>query len=77
MAGVDFDETFATMAKFIIIRCILPLGGTMDWKIHQMDVKTMFLNGILEMEIYMDQPEGFKREGKEDLVCKLKKKKFL
>ena len=55
VAGVDFNE-------FITIRCILTLGAAMDWEIHQIDVKTTFLNGILEVEIYMDQPEGFLQE---------------
>ena len=59
VAGVDFDETFAPMAKFITIRCILAIVAAMDWEIHQMDVKTTFLNGVLEAVIYMDQPEGF------------------
>ena len=54
MAGVDFNETFALVAKFIIIRCILALGAAMNWEIRQMNVKTTFLNEILEVEIYMD-----------------------
>jgi hypothetical protein len=45
----------------------------MALEIHQMDIKTVFLNGILKVEIYMDQLEGFVQENKEDLVCKLKK----
>jgi hypothetical protein len=56
--------TFAPMNKFISIRCILTIGTTMDWEIHQMDVKMSFLNGVLEVEIYMDQPKGFVQEGK-------------
>ena len=59
MTGVDFDEAFALVAKFITIRCIHALGAPMDWQIHQMNVKTAFFNGILEVEIYMDQPDGF------------------
>ena len=71
--GVDFNETFAPVAKFSTIRCILALGAAMDLEIHQMDVKTAFLNGELEEDIFMDQPEGFVQEGNEHLVCKLKK----
>jgi hypothetical protein len=71
--GVDFNETFAPVAKFTTIRCILAIGAAMDLEIHQMDVKTAFLNGELEEDIYMDQPQGFVQDGKEDLVCKLKK----
>jgi hypothetical protein len=40
----------------------------MDWEIHQMDVKIAYLNETLEVEIYMDQPEDFVQEGKEDLI---------
>jgi hypothetical protein len=71
MTGVDFDETFAPMAKFITIRLILAIAAAMDWEIHQIDVKTAFLNGVLEVVIYMNQPEGFVQNGKKHLVCKL------
>ena len=73
VAGVDFLETFAPVAKFTTIRCILALGAALDLEIHQMDVKTAFLNGELEEDIYMDQPHGFGQEGSDHLVCKLKK----
>ncbi len=70
--GVDYNETFAPIAKFVSICCILALTAIVDMEIHQMDVKTTFLNGDLEKEIYMEQPEGFTQEG-EHLVCKLHK----
>ncbi len=70
--GVDYNENFALVAKFVSIRCILALAAIEDMEIHQMDVKTAFLNGDLEEEIYMEEPEGFTQEG-EHLVCKLHK----
>jgi hypothetical protein len=59
VAGVDFNETFAHVARFIIVRCILALEAAMDWEIHQMDVKIVFLNRILGVKIYMNQPKSF------------------
>ncbi len=69
--GVDYNETFAPVAKFASICCILALAALEDMEIHQMDVKTAFLNGELEEEIYMEQPQGFMHQGGEHLVCKL------
>jgi hypothetical protein len=71
--GLDYTETFAPVAKFTSIRVLLALAAAHDWEVHHMDVKTAFLNGDLEEEVYMDQPEGFQEVGKEDLVCRLKK----
>ena len=45
----------------------------MGWKIHQMDVKTAFLNGFIQEEVYIEQPQGFEVHGKESHVCRLKK----
>ena len=55
------------------IRFVLGLAASLDLEIEQMDVKTAFLHGDLEEEIYMEQPEGFVVKGKEDYVCRLKK----
>lgn len=71
--GIDFNETFAPVAKFSSIRALLALAAIYDLELHQMDVKTAFLNGDLEEDIYMVQPEGFVVKGKEHLVCKLNK----
>ena len=46
--GIDYEETFAPVARYYSIRTILALSAQMGWHIHQMDVKTAFLNGIVE-----------------------------
>ena len=71
--GLDYNETFAPVAKMPTIKIVLALASKMNWPIHQMDVKSAFLNGDLHEEIYMAQPPGFIKEGSEHLVCKLKK----
>jgi hypothetical protein len=71
--GVDFDETFSPVAHFESLHLLLALATLGDWHIHQMDVKSAFLNGKLDKEIYMEQPQGFIISGSEQLVCHLKK----
>ncbi|KAF1318426.1 Integrase catalytic core protein, partial [Globisporangium splendens] len=71
--GVDFEETFAPVAKFVSIRIILSIVAQYKLVLHQMDVKTAFLNGLLEEEIYMKQPVGFVDPKYPDHVCKLKR----
>ena len=70
--GLDYDETFSPVARFESLRTLLALAVQNGLCVHQMDVTTAFLNGNLEEEVYMEQPEGFVVRGKEDLVCKLK-----
>jgi hypothetical protein len=70
---VDYNDTFAPVAKFTSIRCILALVALEDMEIHQMYMKMTVLNGELEKEIYMEQPQGFVQQGGEHLVCKLHK----
>jgi hypothetical protein len=71
--GVDYKETFALVAWYISIRSMMSLVSIMGWRIHQMDVKKTFLNGIIEEEVYIEQPQGFEISGKESHVCRLKK----
>ena len=76
MEGVDFVETFSPVAKFTSIRIISALTAYYDLELHQMDVKTAFLNGMLEEEIYMNQPGGFVERGNEGKVCKLNRSRY-
>jgi hypothetical protein len=71
--GIDYEETFAPVARYSSIRSILALSVQMGWKIHQMDVKTTFLNGVIEEEVYIEQPEGFETFDRESHVCRLKR----
>ena len=71
--GVDFDEIFAPVVKMASIWTVLSIVASMDLEVEQLDIKTTFLHGDLEEEIYMQQPEGFVKKGKEHLVCRLKK----
>jgi hypothetical protein len=71
--GIDFGEIFSPVAKLTSIRFILSIFVSFDLEVEQMDVKTTFLHGDLEEEIYMKQPEGFVVKGKKELICKLKK----
>ena len=61
-------EIFSLVAKLTSIRVLMSLDAIFDLEIEQMDVKTMFLHGDLEEEIYMKQPEGFVVNGKQELV---------
>jgi hypothetical protein len=68
----DYDETFAPFARYTSIRAIIYLAAYMGYILHQMDVKTTFLNGLIEEEVYIEKPQGFKVHPIETHVCKLK-----
>ena len=72
-SGFDYEETVSPMAMIKSIRILLSIATYYDYKIWKMDVKTAFLNGYLEENIYMMQPNGFITEGQEHMVCKLQK----
>lgn len=71
--GIDFNEIFSPVVRLTTIRVVLAMCATFDLHLEQLDVKTAFLHGELEEEIYMLQPEGFTEIGKENLVCRLNK----
>jgi hypothetical protein len=54
---VDYEEAFSPTTKYTSIRSLMSLTSFMGWRIHQMDVKTTFLNGIIEEEVYIEQPQ--------------------
>ena len=71
--GIDYEETFAPIARYTSIRSVLTLAAVMKWKINQMDVKTTFLNGVVEEEVYVEQPLCFETHDRKSHVCRLKK----
>ncbi|KAK8631738.1 hypothetical protein V6N13_028518 [Hibiscus sabdariffa] len=71
--GIDYDETFSPIAMFKSIRILLAIAAFHDYEIWQMDVKTAFLNGKLEEDVYMTQPEGFIAPENAGKVCKLQR----
>ena len=71
-SGLDYEETFSSVAMIKSIRILLSIVAYYDYEIWQMDVKIAFLNGYLEENIYMMKPDGFKTEGQEHM-CRLYK----
>ena len=70
-SGIDYFDTYAPVARISTIRLLIALASIHNLIIHQMDVKTAFLNGELDEEVYMNQPQGFIMPGNENKVCKL------
>ena len=70
---IEFFDTFSPVTRITSIRLLIAIATIYDLKIYQIDVKTVFLNGDLDEEIYMDQPEEFVKHGQESKVCKLTK----
>ncbi|KAK4405981.1 Retrovirus-related Pol polyprotein from transposon RE2 [Sesamum angolense] len=73
LPGIDYTETFAPVARLDTIRALIAIAANKKWKIYQMDVKSAFLNGYIDEEIYVEQPKGFIVKGSEEKVLRLKK----
>jgi hypothetical protein len=71
--GIDFDNTFAPVARMESVRLLFALAAQEGWHVHHMDVKSAFLNGDLKEEAYVHQPPGFEIPGKEGKVLRLRK----
>jgi Reverse transcriptase (RNA-dependent DNA polymerase) len=71
-AEIDYDEVFAPVTRVKAIRLLISKATQNEWPVHQMDVKSAFLNGVLE-EVYVKQPLGYMKLGKEHKVLRFKK----
>lgn len=71
--GIDYEEVFAPVARMETVRLLLATAAHLGWQVHHMDVKSAFLNGELEEEVYVAQPPGFTATGDESKVLRLRK----
>jgi histone deacetylase 1/2 len=71
--GIDYEDTFSMVVKAATVRLILSIAVSNGWSLRQLDVKNAFLHGVLEEEVYMDQPPGYAAKHHPNFVCKLEK----
>ena len=65
-----FDEVFAPVSKYSTLRALMAVAAVEDLEVHQLDIKTAFINGLLQEEVYIEQPTGY-HEGGPDIGCHL------
>ena len=71
--GVDYYDTFSSVAKMTYVRLFISLAATHNWDLHQLDIKNAFLHGDLQEEVYMEQPPSFVAQGAIEKVCHIRK----
>ena len=69
--GLDYNGTYTHVVRMDSIKMVLTTAASKQWEVHHMDVKSAFLHGDLEEEIYMNRPKGYINDS--SLVCKLRK----
>ena len=74
--GIDYGENFAPIARLEEVRTLLSYLIYKGFKVYQMDIKSTFLNGVLEEEVYIEKPDGFVDLEKSDMVCRLHKELY-
>jgi hypothetical protein len=74
--GEYYDETFSHVSRYTSIRSIMSLVASMGWSLHHMDVNITFLNGEIEEEVYIKQPQGFEVHPRDTHVCRLRKSMY-
>ena len=78
MLGIDFNEMYSPTVSYQALRVIIAIACSLGLQLHQMDMKTAFLNGIIDKELYIEQPEQFKEHSKprKYFVCQLNKELY-
>jgi Reverse transcriptase (RNA-dependent DNA polymerase) len=71
--GIDYQETFAPVAKMNTVRILFSIAVNQNWTLYQLDVRNAFLQGTLDEDVYMALPPGHEKEGDATVVCKLNK----
>ena len=71
--SIDFNETFAPVARMDTVKTVLAIATQNKWHVYQMDVKSKFLNGYIEEEVYVEQPQGYEVPGQKHKVYRLKR----
>lgn len=69
--GIDYEDTFSSVVKAATIRVVLLIAVSNQWSLRQLDVQNAFLHGMLEEEVYIEQPSGFFDPSRPNYVCKL------